>query len=67
MTTTTSEVDHDIELDELLADAATHLQDQGMLALSKAVEIARQRLGVPTARLVIQEADPIVQETEAAQ
>lgn len=34
----------DIQLDDLLADAASHLKDCDMLALSRAVEIARARL-----------------------
>lgn len=37
--------DHTISLDELLADAAQHLRDCEMLALSEAVDIARARLG----------------------
>ncbi len=37
-------VDHDIELDEMLADAAEHLRDEGMNALSRAVETARTKL-----------------------
>jgi hypothetical protein len=41
---TTQSNDHAIPLDEMLADAATHLRDDGMLALSEAVEIARARL-----------------------
>ncbi len=37
-------IDHHIKLDDLLADASTHLKDQGMLALAASVEVARDRL-----------------------
>ena len=36
--------DHDIHLDMLLSDASTHLNDQGMHALGRAVEVAREKL-----------------------
>lgn len=36
--------DHDIVLDDLLADAAQHLRDEHMLALAAAVDVARARL-----------------------
>lgn len=36
--------DHDICLDDLLADAVTELKSQEMHSLARAVEIARERL-----------------------
>lgn len=47
----TTLIDHNIPLDDLLADAATELRSSNMLALAQAVDIARDRLAGRDANL----------------
>lgn len=44
--------DHDISLDDLLADAAAELRSVDMLSLAKAVDLARTRLDAVPMELV---------------